>query len=45
MTKRPEEMDREEWLAGRARIWRRRNWIINGLMWVTIVVLVVRYCA
>lgn len=44
MAKRPDEIDREEWLAERARVWRRRNWIINGLMWLTIVVLFLRYC-
>jgi hypothetical protein len=45
MATRPEGVEREEWLAERQRIWRRRNWVMNGLMWVVIGVLFVRYCA
>ncbi len=45
MAKRPEGMGRDAWLEERARIWRRRNWVINGVMWVVIAILFVRYCA
>lgn len=44
MAKRPEGVDRDTWLAERARIWRRRNLVINALMWVVIAILFVRYC-
>ncbi len=44
MAKRPEGLERERWLDERGKVWRRRNWILNGLMLVVIVALYVRNC-
>jgi predicted transposase YbfD/YdcC len=45
MSKRPEGVDREDWLHERARVWRRRNRILNVLMAIAIALVLLRYCA
>lgn len=44
MAKRPEGMDREEWLAARQKVWRRRNAVLNVLMVVVVVAIYLRSC-
>jgi hypothetical protein len=44
MAKRPEGVDKEQWLAERQRVWKRRNMVINGLMLIVIVAIYVRNC-
>ena len=45
MAKRPPGVDRATWQSQRAEVWRRRNWILNGLMVATIAAVLLRYCA
>ncbi|MBW2282774.1 MAG: hypothetical protein JRG76_13525 [Deltaproteobacteria bacterium] len=44
MAKRPADMDVEQWQVERARVWRRRNWVLNGLMLAVIVAIYLRNC-
>lgn len=44
MARRPPGVDREAWLEERARVWRRRNWVLNVLMLGAITAVLVRYC-
>ena len=37
-------MDQQVWLELRARVWRRRNRVLNVLMLAAIVAVLVRYC-
>ena len=43
MLKKPEGVDRETWLREREQTWRRRNWVLNGLILAAIAVVALRY--
>jgi hypothetical protein len=44
VAKRPEGVDPETWHRERARVWARRNRILNVLMLAAIVAVLIRYC-